>query len=83
MKSRKPKLFGPEKFPAVVVFFGNYFGNISRLFEKKVQELTQSAYNLVKPKVIFVSKPVLRLELKDPISYLDKTCIIYKFKCFC
>ena len=34
-------------------------------------------------KVILVSKPVHRLELKDQISYLDKSCIIYKFNCFC
>ena len=53
-------------------------GNVSRLFEKKVQELRQ-----VKPRVVFVLKPVLRLELKDPISYVDKSCIIYKFNCFC
>ena len=60
-----------------------YLGNVSYLFEKKVQQLTQSTYNQVKPRVIFVSKPVLRLELKNPISHLDKSCIIYKFNCFC
>ena len=23
------------------------------------------------------------MELKDPVSHLDKSCIIYKFNCFC
>ena len=78
---RKPKMFGPEKLFAVLKL--PYLGNVSSLFEKKMQELTQSTYNQVKPRVIFVSKPVLRLELKDPISHLDKSCIIYKFNCFC
>ena len=76
-----PKMFGPEKHSAVLKL--PYLGNVSYLLEKKVQELTQSTYNQVKPRVIFVSKPVLRLELKDPISHLDKSCIIYKFNCFC
>ena len=42
-----------------------------------MQELTQLTYNKVKPKVKLVYKPVLRLELKDQISYLDKICIIW------
>ena len=40
---RKPKLFGPEKFPAVLKL--PYFGNASRLFERNVQELVQTTYN--------------------------------------
>ena len=78
---RKPKLFGPDKFPAVLKL--PYLGNVSRLFEKKVQELTQLTYNQVKPRVILVSKPVLILELKDPKFHYYKSCIIYKFSCFC
>ena len=77
----KPKLIGPEKFPAVLKL--PYLGNASRLFERKVQELIQSTYNQVKPRIIFVSKPILRLELKDPIPHLNKSCIIYKSNCFC
>ena len=45
-----------------------------------MQELTQSTYYQVKLWVIFVSLPALRVELKDLISYLDKSCIVYKFK---
>ena len=58
-------------------------GNDSRLFEKKVQEIVQKNYNQVKPRIIFVSKPVISLKLKDPIPTLNKSCIIYKFNCFC
>ena len=77
---RNPKFFGPEKFSAVLKL--SYLGNVSSLLEKKVQELTQSTCNQVKPSAIFVSKPALRLELKDPLSYLDISCTIYKFNCF-
>ena len=77
----KPKLFGPDKFPAVLKL--PYFGKISHLLEKKVQDLTQSTYNQIKPRVVFVSNPVLRLELKDPIPNLDKSCVVYRFICFC
>ena len=58
-------------------------GNASRLFERKVQELVQKNYNKVEPKITFVSKPILSLELKDLISLLNKSCIIYKINCFC
>ena len=78
---RKPKLFLPEKFSRVVKLL--YLGKASHLFEKKVQELTQSTYNQVKLRVIFVSKPVFRLELKDSTSHLGKIYHIYKFNCFC
>ena len=67
-------MFVPENFPANLKL--PYLGNISRLFEKKVQKLTQLTYNQVKPRVVLVSKIFLRLELKDPISYLDKSCIV-------
>ena len=40
-------------------------------------------YNQVKSRVILVSKPVLILELKDPKFHYYKSCIIYKFSCFC
>ena len=36
----------------------------------------------VNPRVVFVSRLVLRLELKDLVAYRDKSCIIYKFNCF-
>ena len=49
-----------------------------------MQELIQSTYNQVKPReILFVFKTVLRLQLKDPIFYLDKSCIVYKSNCFC
>ena len=64
-------MFGPEKFPAVLKL--SYLGNASRLFERKVQELVQKNYNQVKPGIIFASKPVISLKLKDPIPTLNKS----------
>ena len=33
--------------------------------------------------MVFVSKHIMKIELKDPILYLEKSCIVYRFNCFC
>ena len=47
--------------------------------EKQIKLMTESIYSAITPRLIFVFKPVLKIELKDPIAYLDKSCIIYRF----
>ena len=51
-------------------------GNASRLFERKNQELVQSVYNEVQPRLFCFFKHILRIELKDLIPQLNK---IYVF----
>ena len=72
---------GPEKFPAVLKL--PYIGEASRRFEVKVKELIKENYNQISPRIIFLSKPLIKVQLKDPITNQDKSCIVYKFKCFC
>ena len=45
--------------------------------------MTESIYSASAPKIVFVSKPVLKIELKDPIFNVDKICVIYRFIFFC
>ena len=72
---------GPEKFPAVLKL--PYIGEASRRFEVKVKELIKENYNQISPRIIFLSKPVIKVQLKDLITNQDKSCIVYKFNCFC
>ena len=77
----KPQIYGPEKFPAVLKL--PYIGEISHVFENKVKDLTKTTYNEVSPRTIFISQPLLKKQLKDPIPNLNKSCVVYKFNCFC
>ena len=77
----KPKVYGPEKFPAVLKL--PYIGETPGVFENKVIDLTKTSYNKVSPRFIFFSKPLLKAQLKDPILDLNKSCVVYKFNCFC
>ena len=75
----QPKIYGLEKFPAVLKL--PYIGESSCAFENKVKDLTKTYYNQVSPRVIFLSKPLSKMQLKDPIPDQDKSCIKYKFNC--
>lgn len=55
----------------------------SYLMTNKVKLLKESSCYTVKPRVIFVSKPVITLEVKYAVSLFDKRCIVYKFNCSC
>ena len=69
----KPKIFGPEKFPAVLKL--PYIGEASRRFEVKVKELIKENYNQISPRIIFLSKPVIKVQLKDPIPIQIKVVL--------
>ena len=77
----QPRLFGPEKFPAILKL--PYIGEKSRVFESKLKDLTKTSYNQVLPRVIFLSKSLLKVQLKDPIPDQDKSCVVYKCNCSC
>ena len=70
-------MFRLEKFSAFLKLL--YLGNVSRLFENEVQELTHSTYNQVKPRVMYAPKRDLRLELNNPISHPEKIVLFTNF----
>ena len=72
---------GPEKLHVVLKL--PYAGNESYSMMNKVKSITESAFFAIKPRIIFTSKPIVNISVKDPMSYLDKSCIVYKFNCSC
>ena len=50
---------------------------------KKVKILTKTTSNQVNLIIMFVSKRVLKVQLKDLIPVLNKSWIVNKFNCFC
>ena len=75
------KPYGPEKLHVVLKL--PYAGNTSYSMMNKVKSIKESAYFAIKPRIIFISKPIIHFDLKDPMSYLDKSCIVYKLNCSC
>ena len=67
---RKIKFFILEEFLSVLKL--PFLGNVSSLFEKRVQKLTQLTYNKVK----LVYKPVLDWNLKTKHSTLIKVVVL-------
>ena len=64
---------GPEKFPAVLKL--PYIGEALCRFEVKVKELIKENYNQISPRIIFLSKPVIKVQLKDPIPIKIKVVL--------
>ena len=55
----------------------------SRIIEKNINQLISKAYHSAKPRVIFISRPLIRFGGKDPISEFKKSMVVYQFNCFC
>ena len=49
-----------------------------QLSKKKIKDLIQSTFNQKKTRGVFISNQILRLKLKDPISHLDKNCVVHR-----
>ena len=56
---KKSKAFGPKMIPAVLKL--PYIGETLRRFEVKVKQLTKESYNQVSLRVIFFSKPLIKV----------------------
>ena len=67
----KPKIYRLDKFPAVLKL--PFIGETSNVFEKRVKNLTKINSNQVNLRIIFVSKLVLKMQLKDLIPVLNKS----------
>ena len=62
----KPKIYGSEKFPAVLKL--PYIWETSRVFEYRVKRLTKTTYNHVSSRTMFVSKTVLKVQSEISIK---------------
>ena len=78
---KKIKSIGPQKRHVILKL--PFMGNKVHIFEKKIKSMTESIYYAITPRIVFVSKPVLKIELKDPIPFMEKSCVVYRYNCFC
>ena len=56
----------------------NAIGYKLHIFKNKIKLMTESIYSPITTRIIFVSKPVLKIELKDPIPFIEKSCVVYR-----
>ena len=62
-RNRKIKLYNLIKLHDILKYVGKKF----YIFEIKIKLLTESIYSEITPIIIFVLKPVLKIQVKDPI----------------
>ena len=53
------------------------------IVEKNIKQVISSSYYSAKPKVIFLSSPMIRPGGKDPILKYKQSMVVYQFNCFC
>ena len=70
---KKAKPSGPQKRDVILKL--PFIGNKLHIFEKKIKLMTESIYSAITIRIIFVSKPVLKIELKDPIPFMERAVL--------
>ena len=75
------KTIGPKK--CIVTLKVPFINKRSEILEKKIKHLIRNTYYAANPRIDFTTKPLLRPGGKDPVSYFNKSMIIYQYSCCC
>ena len=75
------KRFGPEKCP--VYSRVPWIGKPSTNLEKEVKTAVESCYGSVSTRLVFTSKRMLPVASKDVLPAIQKSFVIYEYKCHC
>ena len=75
------KRFGPEKYP--VYLRVPWIGNPSTNLEKEIKTAVKSCYGSVNTLLVFTSKRMLPVARKDVLPTIQKSSVIYEYKCHC
>ena len=75
------KRFGPEKCP--VYLRVPWIGKPSTNLEKEVETAVESCYGSVSTRLVFTSKRMLPVARKDVLLAIQKSVVIYEYKCHC
>ena len=75
------KRFGPEKCP--VYLRVPWIGKPSTNLEKEVKTAMESCYGFVSARLVFTSKRMLPVARKDVLATIQKSFVIYEYKCHC
>ena len=76
-----PKRFGPDK--CTVYLRVNFTGKASLTLEKNVRTAVQNCYGSVAVRTVFISTQMLPTSRKDVLPALQKSSVIYEYKCHC
>ena len=79
----QPGATNPLEDHPVVAIRLPFVGLASSAIEKDLRLLTRQCYPLVKPRIIFTSRPMLSHVCKDRIPIKDTSLVVYQFKCCC
>ena len=77
----RPKRFGPDKCP--VYFRVTYIDKAALTLEKNVRIAVENCYGSVALRTVFVSRQMLSASRKDVLPAIQKSSVIYEFKCHC
>ena len=73
---KKAKPSGPQKRDVILKL--PFIGNKLHILEKKIKLMTESIYSTITPRIFFVSKPMIKIELKaSNILYGQKLCYLH------
>ena len=75
------KRFGSEK--CLVYIRVPWIGKPSTNLEKEVKTAVESCYGSVSTRLVFTSKCMLPVARKDVLPAIQKSFVIYKYKCHC
>ena len=75
------KRFGLEKCPVYLRVL--WIGKPSTNLEKEVKTVVESCYGSVSTRRVFTSKRMLPVACKDVLSAIQKSFVIYEYKCHC
>ena len=75
------KRFGPEKCP--VYLRVPWIGKPSTNWEKEVKTAVESCYGSVSTRLVFTSKRMLPVARKEVLPAIQKSFVIYEYKCHC
>ena len=76
----KRKLFGLQK--CVITLKLPFIERNSIAFERYIKQIIRSSYFAAKPRIIFISRPLVTPGGKDPIPKINKSMVVYQFDCF-
>ena len=73
---RNTESYGPQKLHVTLKL--PFVDKKLHIFEKKIKLMTESIYSTITPRIFFVSKPMIKIELKaSNILYGQKLCYLH------
>ena len=77
----RPKRFGPDKCPLYLRV--TYTGKASLTLKRNLRIAVENCYGSVALRAVFVSRQMLPASRKDILPAIQKSSIIYEYKCHC